>query len=204
MYYFIGSIIAIRLYYIICPVNNLLKYFFMNIIHSLIISIYTYPVILEILNNPIQKNIYQNIQYIPNDLFSFLIALYIYHMIYYNIDYNKIEYYILSIYFHIFPLNKFLVASSYFMVGIPDGISYLILILLNLGYIQKNNLNIILWCKLNGILFFAFLLFINIYINNKNNKFVLIHNLLILLFMIWKSINIIKDMIKIKVSCANI
>ena len=50
MYYFIGTIIILRLYYILFPVNNLLKYFFINIIHSLIISIYTYPVILEILN----------------------------------------------------------------------------------------------------------------------------------------------------------
>lgn len=194
MYYFIGTIIILRLYYILFPVNNLLKYFFINIIHSLIISIYTYPVILEILNNPLQKNMYHNIQYIPHEFFSFLTALHIYHIIYYNIDYNEIEYYILSIYFHFFPLNKFLVASSFFMLGIPNGISYLILILINLGYIRQYNLNIILWYKLNGILFFAFLLFINIYINNKNNKFVLIHNILILFFMLWKSIEIIKSL----------
>jgi len=155
---------------------------------------YTYPVILEILNNPIQKNMYQNIQYMPNDLFSFLTALHIYHMIYYNIDYNEIEYYILSIYFHFFPLNKFLVAGSFFMLGIPNGIFYTMAILINLGYIRQNNLNIILWCKVLGILFFASLLFVNIYINNKNNKFILMHNLLILSFMIWKSIKILKSL----------
>ena len=81
------------------------------------------------------------------------------------------------------------------MLGIPDGIYYIMLILINLGYIRQNNLNIILWCKLNGILFFASLLFVNIYINNKNNKFILIHNLLILGFMIWKSIKIIKKFV---------
>jgi len=195
MYYFIGCILILRLYYILCPINTLLKYWFINIIHSLIISMYAYPVILEVLNNPFQKNMYQNIQYIPNELFSFLTALHVYHIIYYNIDYNELEYYILSIYFHFLPLNKFLVASSFFMLGIPDGIYYIMLILINLGYIRQNNLNIILWCKLNGILFFASLLFVNIYINNKNNKFILIHNLLILGFMIWKSIKIIKKFV---------
>jgi hypothetical protein len=194
MYYFIGSIIILRLYYILCPVNNLLKYFFINIIHSLIISIYTYPVILEILNNPIQKNMYQHIEYIPNDLFSFLTALHIYHMIYYNIDYNELEYYILSIYFHFFPLNKFLVAGGFFMLGIPNGIFYTMAILINLGYIQRNKLNIIIWCKVLGILFFTSLLFLNIYISNKNNKFILVHNLLILTFMICKSIKMLKSL----------
>ena len=194
MYYFIGCILILRLYYILCPVNILLKYWFINIIHSLIISVYTYPVILEILNNPFQKNMYQNIQYMPNDLFAFLTALHIYHIIYHNIDYNEIEYYILSIYFNFFPLNNFLVASSFFMLGIPDGIYYIMLILINLGYIRQYNLNIILWCKLNGILFFALLLFVNIYINNKNNKFILVHNLLILTFMLWKSVKIIKSL----------
>ena len=173
MYYFIGFIISLWIYYNLCPIHHIIKHFFTHILYSLIILYYFFPVILEILNNPIQKNMYIHADYIPYNVFSFLTALHIYHKIYYNINYNEIYYYILSIYFQIFPVNKFLVASIFFTLGIADGISYLMLIFVKYGYIRKSiekkiNLNIILWFKVLGILFSASLIFVNIYKNNIN------------------------------------
>jgi hypothetical protein len=198
MYYLIGYTLLFCLYHKLCPLNYATRYFFAHVIHNLFVSIYTFSVILSLLNNPIQKNMYQ---YIPQEFCSFLAALHIYHLIFYKISYDEIYHHVLSIYFHFYPLNKFLLASLFFMTGIPGGITYLMLIFVKYGYMQKitekkvsKNLN--LWCRMPGILFFASLLFLNIYQNYKNNIYPSIQDLLTLFFMVWNPIHFTKTIVE--------
>jgi hypothetical protein len=198
MYYLIGYITLFCIYHYICPLNYATKYFFAHIIHNLLVMLYTFPVILNVLNNPIQENMYQ---FIPQEFCSFLAALHIYHLIFYKISYDEIYHHILSIYFHFYPLNKFLLASLFFMTGLPGGLTYLMLILVKYGYIQKitekkisKNLN--LWCRMPGILFFASLLFLNIYHNYKRGNTPSPQDLITLFFMVWNPIHFTKTIVE--------
>ena len=198
MYYLIGYILLFCAYHKISPLNYATKYFFAHVMHNILVMAYTLPVILNILDNPIQENMYQ---YIPQKFCSFLAALHIYHLIFYKISYDEIYHHILSVYFHFYPLNKFLLGSLFFMTGLPGGLTYLMLILVKYGYMQKltekrisKNLN--LWCRMPGILFFSSLLFLNIYHNYKNNKIPEIQDLVTLFFMIWNPIHFSKTIVE--------
>ncbi len=85
-----------------------------------------------------------------------------------------------------------LLASLFFMTGIPGGITYLLLILVRYNYITKltekrisKHLN--LWLRMPGILFFASILLLNMIKNPFE-----IQNYLTLFYMIWNSIHFTK------------
>lgn len=199
MYYLIGYTLGFCLYHYLCPLNYSTKYFFAHVIHNIIVMGFTIPTILEVLSNPLMQDMYV---FIPEKFCSFLAALHIYHLIFYKTGFDELYHHVLSVYFHFYPLNRMLLASLFFMTGLPGGITYLMLILVKYNLISKltekrisKNLN--LWCRMPGILFFASLLILNIYHNYILNS---IHpsyqDLITLFFMVWNPIHFTETIIE--------
>ena len=198
MYYLLGYTALFCLYHYLSPLNYSTKYFFAHVIHNVFVMLYTVPVILDLLNNPIQNELYV---YIPEKFCSFLAALHVYHLIFYKISYDELYHHVLSVYFHFFPLNKMLLASLFFMTGFPGGLTYLMLILVKYNLIDKltekrisKDLN--LWCRMPGILFFSSILILNLYNKYKNNILPDIQDCLTLFFMVWNPIHFTETIVK--------
>ena len=199
MYYLIGYTLGFCLYHYLCPLNYSTKYFFAHVIHNIAVMAYTLPTIIDVLNNPIRQDSYV---FIPEKFCSFLAALHVYHLIFYKTGIDELYHHVLSVYFHFFPLNRMLLASLFFMTGLPGGITYLMLILVKYEYIQKmtekrisKNLN--LWCRMPFILFFASILILNLYNNYVNfSNLPSIQDSLTLFFMIWNPIHFTETIIE--------
>ena len=180
-------------YHKLCKLELQSRYFLAHIFHNILVAYFTTSTIKEIITNPIQENLYTHV---PSYLTSILGALHIYHLIYYKISYDEIFHHIFAIYFHFFELNKLLLASLFFMTGIPGGITYLLLILVRYNFITKltekrisKHLN--LWIRMPGILFFAFILLLNMFKNPFN-----IQDYLTFFYMFWNSIHFSKTIIE--------
>lgn len=192
MYYLVLYTALFSVYHYICPLNYTSKYFLAHVIHNFFVIIYSYQFAKEIIEQPFPYSTYYKV---PIEVCSFLGALHVYHLIFYKISFDEIYHHILSIYFHFYPVNKFLLASLFFMTGLPGGITYVMLILIKYNYISKitekiisKNLN--LWCRLPGILFFANMLLINML-----HREISIQDILTLLFMFWNPLHFAETII---------
>lgn len=191
MLFLIFYILIFYSYHKICTLELQSRYFFAHFLHNILVAFFTVPTIKEVLINPIQNN--QDLYIlVPSYLTSILGALHIYHLTFYKIGFDEIFHHIFAIYFHFFKLNKMLLASLFFMTGLPGGITYLLLILVRYNFITKltekrisKHLN--LWCRMPGILFFASILLLNMI----NNPFE-IQNYLTIFYMFWNSIHFTK------------
>jgi len=199
MYYLIGYALGFCLYHYLCPLNYSTKYFFAHVIHNIAVMAYTIPTIMDVLSNPLSQDMYI---FIPEKFCSFLAALHVYHLIFYKTGFDELYHHVLSVYFHFFPLNRMLLASLFFMTGLPGGVTYLMLILVKYNYITKltekrisKDLN--LWVRMPGILFFASLLIVNMYQNYVLNSMMSTwQDLITLFFMVWNPIHFTETIIE--------
>jgi hypothetical protein len=182
-------ILLFIIYHKLCPLNFYSKYFFAHVLHNIGVIIYTIPIIKNILDFPLQEDLYI---YTPSHICSLLGALHIYHLIYYKVTFDEAFHHICAIYFHFFPANKFLLANLFFMSGLPGGITYFLLILVKYNLIdsiteKKISTYLNLWCRMPGILFFSSILLINMYHNKFN-----IQDYITFTFMVWNAIHFMK------------
>lgn len=191
---YVGLFMAYHKY---VPIVHSAKYFVAHAVHNILVMYYTYYVIQELLKDPLMEdNNYYSYVHVPYKFCSLLGALHVYHMLIssHSILKDEIYHHVLSVYFHFFSLNNYLLASLFFMTGLPGGITYILLTLVKYKLIGKLTEKVIskhlnLWCRLPGILFFTSLLALNIYNKYVNNLPIYYQDYITFGFMFWNPIH---------------
>ncbi len=172
MYYLTLYTTLFLIYHHIPILDNISKYIFAHIFMKIILVIYTFPIFLEILENPIQTNMYQ---YIPYELSSLISVFSNYNLCIDECrnDMNALYYYFFGIYIIFMPVNKFLLAKIFMLIVLEE------LSLIKHQCLQKPIKKINKYTN-----FFTTLLILSIYINFKNKIYPSFNDIITLMILL--------------------
>lgn len=155
----------------------IIKYYFIHILHNIIITICTTYQVYQVLTQPL-------IVYKLSPILSIITyILHIYHYAFYKITFDEKLHHLINV-FIVIPLlwlnyNNICDASLFFMTGLPGGITYLLLFFVKLGYIANIREKYIskyinLWLRGPGCIIMAYIIFINLSGFDSFEKFIAI------------------------------